>query len=757
MSALRFERLALAAVLLLFIALGVGYSLAAPPFEKPDEVYHYAFARHLAQGNPLPVQTTEWNGPWLHEGAQAPFYYFLAGRLTAALDQSDFDQLNVQNRFANLGDPLFPGNKNFMLYSARSLPLRGANLAMHVDRWFSLFLGCLTILVIYLTARLAFPAPSRLPLVVILLVACIPQFAFISSSVSNDSLITLASTTTVYWLTRLVARERSQRVAWWEWLVLGVLLGVAALSKLQGLVLIAPIGIVILWLAWERKAWRLPLWAALLVLVPALAIAGWWYWRNFTLYGEWFGAERLLTITGLRTKPLTLRGFIGELDGLRYSFWGLFGWFNIILPAWFYRILDMVTVLALAGGVIGWAGARATAKPHLTGKSPTRVRLLLAMWAAILIGAMLYWSTFATSSQGRLLFPLLNAFAILLVLGLSFWTVNLPRFWRMVSALVLPLSLLACSGYVLGYLLPASYRAPAAVVVLPADVRQAGIVYDNQVELVAVNLPQKRFKPGDTVPITLYLRSDKKLRADFPLFVQLLDENRRAIGNVTSHPGWGRAPTSLWEPGIIYEDRYAVTISEPVDARSPLRAVVYVGFMSPSADTPLPARLSDGTVTSGMIGHVDVVPAAALDNKSLGLVPINVSFEDGLRLIGGRFPSSVEASEPQLAVTLLWEAGQTPSRDYTAFVHLTRTDRDSVSGFDQPPAGTRFPTRYWQPGDRSVCEFVLPLPADLAPGTYQLWAGLYPTGTQGQDRVTVTATDRLALNRSVLLGTVTVR
>ena len=59
--------------------------------------------------------------------------------------------------------------------------------------------------------------------------------------------------------------------------------------------------------------------------------------------------------------------------------------------------------------------------------------------------------------------------------------------------------------------------------------------------------------------------ASEKLATDLPLFVQLLDENGQAIGNVTTHPGWGRNPTSLWEPGALYEDRYAVTISEPVD------------------------------------------------------------------------------------------------------------------------------------------------------------------------------------------------
>jgi hypothetical protein len=96
-------------------------------------------------------------GPWEHEGTQAPLYYFLVGRLIASIDQSDFDQINQQNPHANLGNPLYPGNKNLMLYSARRLPLSGTNLAMHVGRWFSLVLSCLTILLVYLIARLAFP------------------------------------------------------------------------------------------------------------------------------------------------------------------------------------------------------------------------------------------------------------------------------------------------------------------------------------------------------------------------------------------------------------------------------------------------------------------------------------------------------------------------------------------------------------------------------------------------------------------------
>ena len=75
----------------LFLVIGFAYSLVVPPFETPDEPFHYAFARHIAQGNGLPVQSAESTGPWHQEGSQAPLYYLLTGWLTRGIDQGDFD------------------------------------------------------------------------------------------------------------------------------------------------------------------------------------------------------------------------------------------------------------------------------------------------------------------------------------------------------------------------------------------------------------------------------------------------------------------------------------------------------------------------------------------------------------------------------------------------------------------------------------------------------------------------------------------
>ena len=428
------NRLVALFLIALFVGIGVAYSLVVPPFETPDEPFHYAFARHIAQGNGLPVQSEQSTGPWGQEGSQAPLYYLLTGWLTRGIDQEDFGAVAVRNERANIGDPLTPGNKNFMLYSGRQPPLQGSNLALHLGRWFSLLLAALTLWFTYLTAELACShssegpshtkavssqmPPCSVPLLAVALVAAIPQFIFISAAFTNDNLIMAASAATIFWLARLLARRDEAPIHLWEWLILGLLLGIAALSKLQGLGLIPLAGGVVLFLAWKRRDWRLPFVALLLVALPALAIAGWWYARNVALYGDWSGLSHLKAINGLRTETLTWEDFWPEFRGLRYSFWGLYGWFNILLPDWFYAVMDAVTLVGLAGlvGVFGYWGVEAVrgantliAPTSQTQPAPTparrvtlspRILVLLLLWAAESFALLIYWTLQATAARG---------------------------------------------------------------------------------------------------------------------------------------------------------------------------------------------------------------------------------------------------------------------------------------------------------------------------------------------------------------------
>ena len=339
-------------LLVAFFVTGLAYSLVVPPFETPDEIYHYAFARHLAAGNGLPVQGPEKTGPWEQEGSQPPLYYGLVALATAGIDQGGLDSFAVQNPRANLGDPHQPGNKNFMLYSAQRRPLVGVNLALHVGRWISLVLGTLTVVFTYLLARRAFPADKWSRLLATALVATIPQFAFLSASLSNDNMITVVSAASLVSLAALVGRTKRKGILWWEWVGLGLLLGLGALSKLQGLGLLVLAAYTFALYARRQNAWGTLIPGAFWVAGVVLIVAGWWYIRNLLLYGDPFGTTNLLSVTGQRVEPLTLSGLYGELRGLQMSFWGIYGWFSILLPSWTYTLFELLTALAASGAVI---------------------------------------------------------------------------------------------------------------------------------------------------------------------------------------------------------------------------------------------------------------------------------------------------------------------------------------------------------------------------------------------------------------------
>ena len=81
------------ALIALFVAVGVLYSVVVPIFEAPDELYHFPFVAHMAQGGALPVQRPNRGMMWQQEGSQPPLYYFLAGVLTSWIDTSDLPDL----------------------------------------------------------------------------------------------------------------------------------------------------------------------------------------------------------------------------------------------------------------------------------------------------------------------------------------------------------------------------------------------------------------------------------------------------------------------------------------------------------------------------------------------------------------------------------------------------------------------------------------------------------------------------------------
>src|SRR5205823_7407462 len=93
------------------------YSLATPPFEASDELWHYPFIKQIADGRGLPVQRPNAEENLARqEGGQPPLYYLIGAAATFWIDTGPPGPVYRVNPHAQTGVPLAYGNKNLVLH-----------------------------------------------------------------------------------------------------------------------------------------------------------------------------------------------------------------------------------------------------------------------------------------------------------------------------------------------------------------------------------------------------------------------------------------------------------------------------------------------------------------------------------------------------------------------------------------------------------------------------------------------------------------
>ena len=99
-------------------------------------------------------------------------------------------------------------------------------------------------------------------------------------------------------------------------------------------------------------------------------------------------------------------------------------------------------------------------------------------------------------------------------------------------------------------------------------------------------------------------------------------------------------------------------------------------------------------------------------------------FGDELALHRFDVPASARAGE-MIDVALWWTAQQPPALDYSISAFLLDADGNRVVQQDSAPLGGASPTTAWEPGALKFDGRRLALPADLAPGRYELGVRVY--------------------------------
>ncbi len=441
-----------------FIAKQALTVLVFPPFSGHDEVAHYNYVQTLVSEHRVPelfrcptddgrnclddsgrLTDTEFAG-W--QGDVLPDYFYRYCQFI--LDWSPCEPDNPRW----LDDPFraaswgfigqFPAGTQYAanhppLYYLMLAPVARAGQSMSPEsmqyllRGMAIPFGLAIILLAFLTARQLFPGDRFLLITVPAFVAFQPQISYESAMVNNDIAGIAFVSLVIYLLARGLRGGFGYALCGW----VGAALGLAMLAKSNSLLIIPAIGIAIIagcgWREWRD-------WAPKGVVTAGIAgvlLLPWYVWF-YRAYGNLDAFEQIRTLQspwnkagGTFTGLLFNRGFVW----MRWrETWGEFGWRRIHLDSsvlWGIAFPIIAGLIGL-GLFVLLSGYRSRKNESGDGplgfEMPDRAQaigvliLLVAIVTAYL--AVIQFGTEFALTQARYMFPVVNAFAILVLVGL---------------------------------------------------------------------------------------------------------------------------------------------------------------------------------------------------------------------------------------------------------------------------------------------------------------------------------------------------
>ena len=196
-------------------------------------------------------------------------------------------------------------------------------------------------------------------------------------------------------------------------------------------------------------------------------------------------------------------------------------------------------------------------------------------------------------------------------------------------------------------------------------------------------------------------------------------------------------------------DRYPVQI--PLDAAAPQILRADAGFFLGMDE--LASGSGDSTEALDVLGSVRILPRVPGSVHPVHRLEANLG--DAIALLGyDLVPAGPQKPGQNSQLTLYWQGARPLSEDYSVFVHLRDGEGRNVAQTDGFPSGGAWPTSAWEPNQPVTDQRSIAIPADLAPGRYGLWAGMYRLSDQ--TRLPIQASGQEVQDDAILLAEVEV-
>lgn len=564
------RRWALAVLLFIHVAVGLGYSLATPIFEPPDEENHYLYVRYLQINKALPVQDMNRDGP---RGHHPPLYFVLAAVMTAWIPLDDgVEHITMALNpyvYYRYGDANVENKAKYIHFTdAERWPYSGTALAVHVMRLLSIALSTLAVAFTYLAARNWRPHELDFALLAAALLAFNTTVLFMSGSVQNST-AALTSGAAILWA---LGRGVRWGFTLWRWLVVGLALAIGILFQTSALTLTVVIGLAGLAEIWRAR--HRPL-AVLLEGIlgvggPVLVLVGWWFWRNQTLYGDWSANNTIAALWTygpimpfLQAWYLIGTGIVGRVgQGLMIDFAdGVYG---------AAAVVGLVAAVGLVRSA--WPAVRAV-RSGLTWTarldaltSPGSLHAILHGTAIPVVLASLFYYMYCCihGLHGRYAFTVFPSMACLLALGLLAWA--RPN-QRAVVAVGAGLIALALPTYALfGQLIPTYGMPPAPSAAELATAQPIDATIARVARITAVRVEPRSVRPGGTVVVTVFWEPLARTDQPYTLFLHLFHPSIGSIVQIDRYPGSGNWATTIWDPGRPFVETFKLVVPDTTPA-----------------------------------------------------------------------------------------------------------------------------------------------------------------------------------------------
>lgn len=276
---------------------------------------------------------------------------------------------------------------------------------------------------------------------------------------------------------------------------------------------------------------------------------------------------------------------------------------------------------------------------------------------------------------------------------------------------------------------------------LPAMTRQTADL--GPLRLLGYRLPALELRPGHVLPLDLFWQARRAPREDYQLRLRLTDGAGTVLQEALMPLSRADYPTSLWAAGEVVQGRGELLVPGTAVADDTLLRLAVVRANGRVVGRELTLNERPTIVPWPLQTDLPPIPQ-----------PLDAQFGAGqIRLHGYALDPPMLMPGNWQALTLIWQAQQAIGENWLVFVHLSDAQEQVVAQADGIPVqGTRL-TVSWRASEVLLDERALFVPAELPPGAYTLWVGLYDPETGA--RLAVSGANADVANGRVRLATFT--